>query len=180
MSIFYIENRSDDPADDFNQLPSRRQMASAPQYWNWVGSILGNVVGGHAEAENRRIEVLRKNAEAYERQRQPTILQEIVSEAVDHIVEVVVPAPIRKAMKAKERAKIWLLEQLASGPKAATALTAAAKEAGISSRTIERARKALKLKPRRSQGRVWWTLPDSEFRQEMMAKITFTAFGSLK
>jgi hypothetical protein len=163
MSIFYVENRSDDPESDFNKLPSRREMASAPQYWNWVGQILGNVVGGHAEAtENRRIEALRRNAEAYERQRQPSLIAEIVSEAIDHIVEAVVPAPIRKAMWAKERAKIWLLEQLASGPKAATALTAAAKDAGISARTVERARKALGLKPRRSQGRVWWMLPDSE------------------
>jgi hypothetical protein len=159
-SLFYV------PDPDQNEIPDSRQMATAPTYWNWVSQILGASVGNHVEArESVQILRLRANAQFYERQRQPSVISEIVDEAVDRVLDAL-PRPIVgavvKTASAMDRAKGWLLEQLASGPKAAVPLAAAAKEAGIAGRTLERARKALGLKPKRMQGRVWWSLPDGE------------------
>jgi len=35
-------------------LPTRREMASAPTFWNWTAQILGASVGGHHEAALKR------------------------------------------------------------------------------------------------------------------------------
>jgi hypothetical protein len=149
----------DHDSEDFNRLPSRREMACQAIYWNWISQILGSSVGGHIERENERIAALRKNAEHYDRQRKPSLVSEIIAEAVDHVVSVL-PAPIARALTARERVMEWLRETLANGPIAATVLEKMADEAGVKRRTLERARRKLGLKPRRINGRSFWLLPD--------------------
>ena len=157
-----IDNR-----DDFNDLPDRRAMASAPTYWNWVGQILSGV-GGHPEPPDRRIEQLRKNAAAYEAQR-PSVIAEIVAEAVDVAREAVSSAfarvPIPGKAKAKTeiaRATEWLIVALAGqvgGQLGAVEVERLAKEAGISMRTLRRASKVAGIKHVRNPDKTWsWRL----------------------
>jgi hypothetical protein len=162
LSIFFVPDNNPDQ----NEIPDRKDMKGSEVYWSWMSQILGSTVAAHVEArENEQILRLRANAQFYEAQRRPSVLSEIASEAVDYVLDAL-PRPIVgavvKTASAMDRAKAWLLQELASGPKAAVPLAAAAKDAGIAGRTLERARKALGLKPKRMRGRVWWSLPDGE------------------
>ncbi len=160
--------------DDFNQLPSRAEMSGAALYWNMVATALGNVVGGHyEEAENRRIAALRRNAEHYEQQRKPTVIQEIAAEVADvvrsaalSLVPVALWAKAEAATSALDAASAWLLDKLKNGPIAATVLERMADDDKIARRTLERARRKLGLTPRRINRRSFWMLPEREFAKE--------------
>jgi hypothetical protein len=143
-----IENADHGDRDEF-RIPTRREMAMAPLFWNMVGSILSGVAG-HAEVENERIAALRRNAEHYDRQRRPTVVQEIVAEAIDHVkaaVSDMVPAPIQRALAkpatAKQRAVDWLSRTLSGvGQLPSKEVESMAVLEGISPRTLRRAAKS--------------------------------------
>jgi hypothetical protein len=170
MSIFFIENRQD--PDDPNQLPSRRQMDAAGLYWNFLGSILDGIGTGRAESENERIVALRKNAEHFERQRQPSIVSEIVTEAIDRVLAVPVVRPIKravaKAATAKQRAEAWLVKTLSGqlgGQLAAVELERLAKAAGISLRTLRRAAESAGIRHVKNTDKTWsWRLIQAKGR----------------
>jgi len=145
----------DHDQEDFNRLPSRREMSSHGLYWNWVGSILQGV-GGHAERENQRIAALRRNAEHYDRQRRPSVVAEIIAEAVDVVASLPV---VMKAATARERAGAWLREQLATGPLAAPEVERRVRDSGLALKTVRRAGKAMGVKPQRRKAAWWWSLP---------------------
>lgn len=66
---------------------------------------------------------------------------------------------------ARDRAGLWLSEQLASGPRPATAVYSAAAEAGIPERTLERAKAALRVQSHKVQAgeraEWYWYHPDA-------------------
>jgi len=163
VNIFYvIENRQTD--DDPNEIPDRRQMASAPQYWNWVSQILGASLGGHHETEDQRIAALRRNAEHFDAQRRPSVISEIVAEVVDHVLAAL-PRPIKQAMakpSAKDAARDWLVAKLAGqlgGQLGAVELESMAKAAGISMRTLRRAAESAGIRHVKNPDKTWsWRL----------------------
>jgi hypothetical protein len=72
--------------------------------------------------------------------------------------ELGLPAP--RAVPARDRAKIWLLRELAAGPRTAEQVLAAAAEAGIPDRTLDRAKEDADVKSYRVKlkdgTRVWY------------------------
>jgi len=157
-SLFYV------PDPDQNEIPDSRQMATAPTCWNWVSQILGASVGNHVEArESVQILRLRANAQFYERQRQPSVISEIVDEAVDRVLDAL-PAPVRGMVRPKprERATAWLREQLAGGPVPATDIEQRAERDGIAMKTVRRAFRDMGRKPYRYLGAWWWALQDGQ------------------
>jgi hypothetical protein len=167
--VLDIEN-CDDPFD--NGIPAAHEIrkTGSGAFWNFMAPLLGSR-GKHVEPVDPALERMRRNIAHYapppmDVPVMPSVVQEIVAEAVAAVEAVVQPiveaVSSVKASSALETAKSWLLAELAAGPKGAVALATAAKGAGVAGRTLERARKSLKLKPRRMQGRVYWMLPEPE------------------
>jgi hypothetical protein len=146
--------------NDFNQIPDRRTRAKSGLFWNLMAPLLGT--GGHYEAPvSTEIAHIRRAQEHYDRlnaaargePEKPSIVAEIVAEAVGHVAAL-------KPLSALDAGKEWLLAKLSAGPVAAKSLERLADDDGVARRTLERARRALGLKPRRIGGRSFWALPD--------------------
>jgi hypothetical protein len=150
-AIFHIppiENR-----DDFNELPSRREMTGASLYWSMVASVLGNSVAPHVERPDPGLEALRKNGEHYAKQR--PVIAELAGAVVADAVAGLVPA---KPQTEIARATEWLAATLngqLGGRLPSKQVETLAVKAGISLRTLRRAAKSAGIRHVRNRDKSW-------------------------
>jgi hypothetical protein len=154
-SMFIAGVSRDD--NERNEIPSGHARRNS-LYWDLVGPMLGlESRDAPVQSPNSNLEVIR----AYERRRAEAdgvTLAELAGEIAVHGLELAkeVVAKVRRPSEL-ERAKAWLAETL-TGEMLAGDVERMAGEAGISARTLRRARKALMVRTRKhGRGPWYWT-----------------------
>jgi len=158
--MFFLENR-----DDFNELPSRRDMQKAPTFWNLMSGLLFGSEPTHYEATDPGLERMRRMQAGYDALNEaargeapkPSAVREIADELVDHVKSAVakVRAPTKLSL-----AVTWLAGVLQHGPVPQVDVESRGRDAGYTPKMLKQAKAKLRAASARKGRNHWvWLLP---------------------